>query len=107
MDVDKPSVVLGKYDEEIEGLKKKSFKLGIFLLLLLRLLVIYEINFENILILGVDEYKIKRETVKEKLKKNLNLDSLNSSQLKLASDYYNANEMSVKFKKVKVFIFYE
>lgn len=29
MDVDKPSVVLGKYDEEIEGLKKKSFKLGI------------------------------------------------------------------------------
>lgn len=29
MDVDKPSVVLGKYDEEIEGMKKKSFKLGI------------------------------------------------------------------------------
>lgn len=29
MDIDKPSVVLGKYDEEIEGLKKKSFKLGI------------------------------------------------------------------------------
>lgn len=58
------------------------------------------------MVLGVDEYKIKRETVKEKLKKNLNLDSLNSSQLKLASDYYNANEMSVKFKKVKVFIFY-
>lgn len=29
MDVDKQSVVLGKYDEEIEGLKKKSFKLGI------------------------------------------------------------------------------
>lgn len=30
MDVDKPSVVLGKYDEEIDGLKKKSFKLGIY-----------------------------------------------------------------------------
>lgn len=59
------------------------------------------------MVLGVDEYKIKRQTVKEKLKKNLNLDSLNSSQLKLASDYYNANEMSVKFKKVKVFIFYD
>jgi len=29
MDVDKPSVVLGKYDDEIEGMKKKSFKLGI------------------------------------------------------------------------------
>lgn len=29
MDIDSPSVVLGKYDEEIEGLKKKSFKLGI------------------------------------------------------------------------------
>lgn len=29
MDVDKPTVVLGKYDEEIEGMKKKSFKLGI------------------------------------------------------------------------------
>jgi hypothetical protein len=28
MDIDNPSVVLGKYDEEIEGLKKKSFKLG-------------------------------------------------------------------------------
>jgi len=53
--------------------------------------------------LGVDEYKAKRETIKEKLKKNLNQDSLNSTQLKLASDYYNANEMSVKFKKVKVF----
>lgn len=30
MDVDKPSVVLGKYDEEIEGMKKKSFKLGTY-----------------------------------------------------------------------------
>lgn len=30
MEVDKPSVVLGKYDEEIEGLKKKSFKLGMY-----------------------------------------------------------------------------
>lgn len=55
------------------------------------------------MLLGVDEYKAKRETIKEKLKKNLNQDSLNSTQLKLASDYYNASEMSVKFKKVKVF----
>lgn len=75
MDIDNPSVVLGKYDEEIEGLKKKSFKLG------------------------VDEYKIKRETIKEKLKKNQ--ETLNTTQLKLASDYYNASEMSVKFRKVK------
>jgi len=29
MSVDKPTVVLGKYDDEIEGIKKKSFKLGI------------------------------------------------------------------------------
>lgn len=57
------------------------------------------------MLLGVDEYKIKRETIKEKLKKNLNQDTLNSSQLKLASDYYNDSEMSVKFKKVKVFLF--
>ncbi|VVC37246.1 SNU66/SART1 family [Cinara cedri] len=77
MDVDKPTIVLEKYDEEIEGLKKKSFKLG------------------------VDENKVKRETVKEKLKMNLNLDSLNSTQLKLASDYYNASEMNVKFRKIK------
>jgi len=77
MDVDKPSVVLEKYDDEIEGIKKKSFKLGI------------------------DEYKVKRETVKEKLKRNLNQDNLNSTQLKLASDYYNDSEMSAKFKKVK------
>ncbi|XP_050428461.1 U4/U6.U5 tri-snRNP-associated protein 1 [Adelges cooleyi] len=78
MDTDAPpTVVLGKYDEEIEGIKKKSFKLG------------------------VDEYKAKRDTIKEKLKKNLNMDSLGSTQLKLASDYYNDSEMSVKFKKVK------
>lgn len=57
-----------------------------------------------IVIIGVDEYKVKRETIKEKLKKNLNQDTLNSTQLKLASDYYNASEMSVKFKKVKVII---
>lgn len=57
------------------------------------------------LLLGVDEYKKKRETVKEKLKKNLNIDSLNSTQLKLASDYYNASEMSAKFRKIKV-LFY-
>lgn len=52
--------------------------------------------------LGVDEYKKKRETIKEKLKNKLNQDSLNSNPLKLASDYYNDNEMSIKFKKVKV-----
>lgn len=28
MEVDKPTIVLEKYDEEIDGLKKKSFKLG-------------------------------------------------------------------------------
>ncbi|KAL4149294.1 hypothetical protein QTP88_003273 [Uroleucon formosanum] len=77
MDIDSPSVVLGKYDEEIDGLKKKSFKLG------------------------VDEYKLKRDTIKEKLKKKLNQETLNTTQLKLASDYYNDTEMSVKFKKVK------
>lgn len=72
------------------------------------ILNIYIINvtyFVYFLLLGVDEYKIKRETIKEKLKKNLNQDTLNSSQLKLASDYYNDSEMSVKFKKVKVFLY--
>lgn len=106
MDIDKPSVVLGKYDEEIEGLKKKSFKLGTCLFyfiiqnlcdtILSLILCVYHF-------LGVDQYQVKRETIKEKLKKNLNQDSLNSTQLKLASDYYNDSEMSVKFKKVKVF----
>lgn len=58
------------------------------------------------MLLGVDEYKVKRDTIKEKLKKNLNQDTLNTTQLKLASDYYNASEMSVKFKKVKVHFSY-
>lgn len=55
--------------------------------------------------LGVDEYKIKRDTIREKLKKNMNQETLNTTQLKLASDYYNDSEMSVKFKKVKVILF--
>lgn len=37
MDIDNPSVVLGKYDEEIEGLKKKSFKLGIYLTFIIKI----------------------------------------------------------------------
>jgi hypothetical protein len=60
----------------------------------------------SLILLGVDEYKVKRDTIKEKLKKNLNQDTLNTTQLKLASDYYNASEMSVKFKKVKVYFLY-
>lgn len=56
--------------------------------------------------LGIDEYKVKRDIIKDKLKKNLNQDTLNTTQLKLASDYYNASEMSVKFKKVKVYLLY-
>lgn len=36
----------------------------------------------------------------------MNQDTLNTTQLKLASDYYNASEMSVKFKKVKVYFLY-
>jgi len=58
------------------------------------------------LLIGVDEYKVKRETIKEKLRNNLNQDNLNTTKLKLASDYYNDSEMSVKFKKVKVFFVY-
>lgn len=107
MEVDKPTVVLEKYDEEIDGLKKKSFKLGRSTLLLTsHLKYVVFINFVHLLLLGVDKYKVKRETVKEKLKKNLNIDSLNSSQLKLASDYYNASEMSAKFRKIKVHCIY-
>lgn len=69
----------------------------------LKCLFIINVVFE--LLLGVDEYKAKRNTIKEKLKKNLNQETLNSSQLKLASDYYNDTEMSAKFKKVKVIKF--
>lgn len=67
---------------------------------------LYTLLFKYTLIwfIGIDEYQAKRETIKEKLKKNLNLDSLSSTQLRLASDYYNDSEMSVKFKKVKVCI---
>lgn len=63
------------------------------------------INIVYELLLGVDEYKVKRDTIKEKLKKKLNQETLNTTQLKLASDYYNDTEMSVKFKKVKVISF--
>lgn len=74
--------------------------ISVFIIIKIFVLIVLLIN---ILISGIDEYKVKRETIKEKLKKNLNIDSLNSTQLKLASDYYNDSEMSVKFKKVKVF----
>jgi len=63
------------------------------------IIILYE------LFLGVDEYKAKRDTIKEKLKKKLNQETLNTTQLKLASDYYNDTEMNVKFKKVKVISF--
>lgn len=74
--------------------------ISVFIIIKIFVLIVLLIN---ILISGIDEYKVKRETIKEKLKKNLNIDSLNSTQLKLASDYYNDSEMSVKFKKVKVY----
>ncbi|XP_026685825.1 U4/U6.U5 tri-snRNP-associated protein 1 [Diaphorina citri] len=69
------SQLLSKYDEEIEGTKKKSFAIG-------------------------ENYEEQRKNeVREKLYGNRKLESLASAKLKLASDYLTEDE--VKFKKPK------
>lgn len=75
----KPKSLLYKYDEEIEGAKKKAFVIG-----------------------ETDTSQRKQavvESVKAKLA-NKRLESLMTSQLNLASDYYNEEELA-KFKKPK------
>ncbi|XP_015599147.1 U4/U6.U5 tri-snRNP-associated protein 1 [Cephus cinctus] len=71
--------VLEKYDEEIEGQKKESFALGI------------------------DDAKERKQRQAEMVKNRLaskRLESLKLSEPKLASEYYNEEELA-KFKKTK------
>ena len=71
--------VLDKYDEEIDGEKKESFAIGL-----------------------VDPKKIKERQqalIKNRLA-NKRLESLQLPELKIASEYYNEEEL-VKFKKPK------
>lgn len=71
--------VLEKYDEEIDGQKKESFALGVN-------------NFKE-----MKERQV--EIVKQRLA-NKRLESLKLAEPKLASEYYNEEEMA-KFKKPK------
>ncbi|KAK7866845.1 hypothetical protein R5R35_006019 [Gryllus longicercus] len=76
----KKKEILSKYDDEIEGAKVKSFALG-------------------------DDVIAEREhrtmqAVREKLSKK-RIESLTTSSLQIASDYYTSEEIDVKFKKPK------
>lgn len=71
--------MLYKYDEEIEGEKRESFKLGQ----------------ENVL----ERKQAQVETVRQKLA-NKRIETLGDKQLTLASEYYNEEELA-KFKKPK------
>lgn len=73
------SKILEKYDEEIEGEKKDNFVLG-----------------------ANHSIELKRrqvETVKQRLA-NKKLETLHTAEPKLASEYYNEEELA-KFKKPK------
>lgn len=75
----KPKSLLYKYDEEIDGVTKKTFVIG-----------------------ETDMTQFKQravESVKAKLA-NKRIESLMTTQLSLASDYYNEEELA-KFKKPK------
>lgn len=71
--------MLSKYDEEIEGIKKDSFKIG----------------YDN----AMERKQAITQSVKEKLAKKT-IESIAETQLKLASEYYNEEELA-KFKKPK------
>lgn len=75
----KPKSLLYKYDEEIEGARKKTFVIGE----------------ED----GIQRKQNIVESVKAKLA-NKTIESLLTSQLNIASDYYNEEELA-KFKKPK------
>lgn len=75
----KEKSLLYKYDEEIEGIKKKTFVIG-------------ETEFTQ-------RKQTSIETVKAKLA-NKRIESLLTPQLNVASDYYNEEELA-KFKKPK------
>lgn len=75
----KPREVLSKYNEEIEGAKKKEFQLG-----------------------ARGSYSTEQDKQMEKIKAELRAQSQTlSSQLTLASEYMTAEEVQAKFKKVK------
>ncbi|XP_072379516.1 U4/U6.U5 tri-snRNP-associated protein 1 [Diabrotica undecimpunctata] len=71
--------LLSKYDEEIDGAKKDTFKIG----------------YDN----AVERKLQAVQSVKAKLAQK-KLESLDNTQLKIASDYYNEEELA-KFKKPK------
>ncbi|KAF5308501.1 hypothetical protein FQR65_LT06166 [Abscondita terminalis] len=75
----KPKSLLGKYDEEIEGEKKDSFQIGI----------------DN----AVAYKQAMLQNIRNKLANKI-VENLGTTQLTIASDYYNEEEMS-KFKKPK------
>ncbi|XP_018330146.1 U4/U6.U5 tri-snRNP-associated protein 1 isoform X2 [Agrilus planipennis] len=75
----KTKSLLSKYDEEIEGTKKNSFRIG----------------FDN----AAERRQVIMNTVKEKLA-NKRLESLQTPELTIASDYYSEQELA-KFKKPK------
>nr|CAI5865071.1 unnamed protein product [Callosobruchus analis] len=75
----KEKSLLSKYDEEIDGKKRESFKIG----------------YDN----AVLRKKIATESIKEKLAKK-KLESIGEKQLTIASEYYNEEELAT-FKKPK------
>lgn len=75
----KEKSLLSKYDEEIEGVKRDSFKIGC----------------DH----ATERRQATIESVKAKLAKKT-LESIAEKQLKIASDYYTEEEMA-KFKKPK------
>lgn len=75
----KEKSLLSKYDEEIDGAKKDSFRIGL----------------DN----STERRQAAIDTVKAKLAKKT-LESIAPTQLKLASEYYNEEELA-KFKKPK------
>lgn len=96
--------VLSKYDEEINGETVDSFVLGILPALKLIWWNDYRIYINICIgILGKESSqleKIKQKlSVKNKLLAKKEIVSLNSSALKLASDYFTEEEMINKFKK--------
>ena len=77
--------ILYKYDEEIDGVQKKTFVIG----------KDGQFNQE-------EEDMKRREEIRKKLHGNRNVVSLNTSSLKLASDYLTQEEAAAStFKKVK------
>ena len=75
--------MLNKYDEEIDGHKKDTFTIGSG----------GDYNEE-------EQIKKRKEEIKAKLAAK-NVISLESAPLKIASDYYTAEEAAAKFKKPK------